>query len=268
MSDDEESRDEARPDAAQVDQPEPSEDAETEFEPFDEIDEEFRPGPDVHVMGVDGLPVTVDKTQASDIPRLSTKTLVCMGDFSKFVVRDQWGMVKFIVDASTVQRMPNGAWTVSGAALLELFRDSLIEFRKSKDISTDGPYGSSDEVVLERFLHWSYGDNFPIEDGMVVVEPLRPPCRHYVRQRTSFALNAQHQSQLRLCSARRTTEGTFMTVRDTGIWACDMREPFDLETVAELDAFDKMKIEQGKHVEHLPMFGNPGGIFDSSTQRK
>jgi hypothetical protein len=78
------------------------------------------------------------------------------------------------------------------------------------------------------------------------VEPIRPPCKHYVRQMVSFEFNADHDSIKRLCSARRTTEGAFMTVKDTKVSACDMREPRHVDSEKLLDEFDEKKVKQGQ----------------------
>jgi len=210
-----EARDSAEPEETALDHTEGSADAETEFHPFDEVDEDFQPGPAMRVMGPDGIPQTVDTTTESDIPALSVESLVCMGDFSKFVTRDEWGNIVAAFEPSDVHRMPNGKWVL-------------------------------------------------LDDGVVREEvfPIRPQCRHYVRQLAPFHMNAAHKMQYRLCAARRTTEGTFMTVRDSGMYACDMREPRDAESVKQLDEFDTLKIKQGKERTLLPMF--PGfGIFDA-----
>jgi hypothetical protein len=242
MSDtDDEARDAAQPDETIV-EPEglATDESEDDFHPFDEIDEDFRPTPAVHVLGADGLPLTVDQTTASDIPALSVKSLICMGDFSKFVLRDEWGHVCAEFVRSEVTRMPNGKWTVSGGVARRV----------------DGV-----KAII----------GVPAEGEPVEVEPIRPQCRHYVRQKTSFALNAQHSQFSRLCSARRTTEGAFMTVRDVAVGACDMREPFDAESSKVLDEFDALKIEQGTSRELLPIFQGMGIFerkFDAATKKQ
>lgn len=89
----------------------------------------------------------------------------------------------------------------------------------------------------------------------IEVEPIRPRCQNYVRQMAMFDYNAEAKVHLRLCSARRTTEGTFMTVRDSAMWACTMREPRDTVTEQKcLDSFDTEKVEQGKNREHFSIF--------------
>jgi hypothetical protein len=271
MSDSEEPRDEASQDASKIDGPEATEEAESEFRPFDEVDEEFQPGPDQRVMGPDGLPVTVDGTGPTDIPSLSTKTLVCMGDFSKFVLRNHWGEVVGLFEPELVERSPYGRWRIAMTVVLEMMklriemeRKKLAGLRKqfqAKELSGAAQLGDMTDVEVLSAMLAKPGEFHGFDAFWVDVEPIRPPCKHYVRQKTSFSLNAQHNVYIRLCSARRTTEGTFMSVRDTGMYACDMRDPFDAESVGQLDEFDRLKIEQGKQVQHLPMVG--GSIFDS-----
>lgn len=224
-------RDEARPEDAAIAHPEASDEAEESFHPFDELDDDYQPGPARYVVGQDGGPVRIDQTTSSDIPPLSTETLVCMGDFSSFVIReDELGTTIASVEASHVERAPNGKW-VAKAKHVKLLVPSC-------------PMPASPEDWVD-------------------VEPIRPPCKHYVRQKTQLEQNAQVKAFVRLCSARRTTEGTFMTVRDTGLWACDMRDPYDRATAQQLDDFDRLKIEEGARREHTPL-GSGYGIFDVS----
>jgi hypothetical protein len=157
-----------------------------------------------------------------------------MGDFSKFAFRDRWGRILGEFQPSEVERMPNGAWVVPVQLFVERTNNGL------------------DRRGLEY----------------CEVQPIRPPCHHYVRQLGSFEHNAQNQATYRLCAARRTTEGTFMSLRDSGLWACDMREPYDAASVKLLDDFDKKKISEGAQRQHLPMFqGYGGGIFDTTTPK-
>jgi hypothetical protein len=247
MSDSEKPRDEASPDAAEVAH-KATEDAETEFHPFDELDEDFKPSPALRVSGPDGLPLTVDQTTQSDIPALSKDTLICMGDFSSFVVRDQWRAELYAFPPSDVERAPDGRWRISIEKVIERCRPLIAECRAALGVTVAN---FTDEQLILSWFHTNYHSGTA---GFLVVEPKRPPCRHYVRQ-------AIDREIYRLCAARRTTEGTFMTVRDLSVRACDMRDPYDPALSARLDEFDEMKIEEGAHREYLPMFG--GGIFDS-----
>lgn len=80
----------------------------------------------------------------------------------------------------------------------------------------------------------------------ILVEPIRPPCQHYVRQMTQLPENPENRLILRLCSARRTTEGAFMSVSNMAMWACSMRSPRDLNSEQLLDDFDTKKVEEGR----------------------
>jgi hypothetical protein len=185
----------------------------TEFHPFDEVKDEFQPGPMNRVMGPDGLPITVAPQALSLIPALSPATLVCMGDFSEFVQRDG-------------SHNGKGPWVATGHILKRLRPEQVERLPNGRWVEK----GTNDDV-----------------------EPLRPPCRHYVRQKGQMELNAEATQLYRLCGARRTTEGTFMSIRDYGMYACDMREPFDLASAEQLDEFDRMKVQQGKERRELPM---------------
>ena len=164
-------------------------------------------------MGADGLPTQVAEPGSgmSDIPSLSTETLVCMGDFSSFVIRDDFGTIQKTYSSADQDR--EGRWWAEG----------------------QGEFGSMKRVQ---------------------VEPVRPPCKHYVRQVTQFDKNPEAKDHLRLCSARRTTEGTFMTLKDIGMWACSMRSPRDPESEKLITEFDLLKMKQGKTRELYPIKGN------------
>ena len=90
----------------------------------------------------------------------------------------------------------------------------------------------------------------------IVVEPFRPPCKHYVRQVTQLDKNPEYKDHLRLCAARRTTEGTFMTLKDVGMWACTMREPRHLESEKLITEFDLLKMQQGRRRSSHSIKGN------------
>lgn len=45
-----------------------------------------------------------------------------------------------------------------------------------------------------------------------------------------------------------------MSVKDWGMWACDGRDPRDLETEKQIDDFDEMKEEQGTEREYINIF--------------
>lgn len=250
MSDDDtETLDEASSEDAEVSQ-QPSEDAEAEFHPFEEIEDSFGdPSPAVYVRGRDGMPTQADQSEKSDIPVLSKDTLVCMADKSKFVLRDRWGEVFAEFEPAEVEQAPNGVHRVPARLALERCGSARRALRYVGALVRNARVLSLSEPVVE-------------------VEPIRPQCKHYVRQKGQLRWNPEHKDYARLCSARRTTEGTFMTVKDTGIWACSMRDPMYLPSEHVLDDFDKLKIEQGANRRYLPIVtpvakddDAPAGIF-------
>lgn len=205
MSEEEVNKAEAEMDETVVEE---TDDAEDDFHPFDEFREDYKPSAIKKVIASDGLPTYHAPVSNNDIPPLSPETLVCMGDFRKFVQRDKWGIITKEVEPSEVTRAPNGDYYVTNP-------ETGI---KSK------------------------------------VEPIRPPCKHYVRQMVSFEFNADHDSIKRLCAARRTTEGAFMTVKDTKVSACDMREPKHIESEKLIDEFDDKKMKQGQERTFTSIF--------------
>jgi len=220
---DEETRDEAPGEDTVIESIEPSPEAESEFHPFDEIDEDFKPAPAVFVNGPDGLPMRVDQTSESDIPALSKNSLVCMGDFTKFVLRDRWGDIIVSFEPSEVDRAPNGEWRVKTDTMLERAKLSIGRQRavmeKLAAQRTDvigAIQNATDAQILVQML-LPPGEMGALDHEWVRVLPVRPACKHYVRQQGSFSLNAAKKAHYRLCSARRTTESTFMTVRDTAM---------------------------------------------------
>jgi hypothetical protein len=186
-------------DAAEAELEDDSGDAD-EFSPFEELSEEYSPSQITSVQGPDGLPMQVAPGAGeTDIPVFSCETLVCMGDYSKFV---------------------------------------------------DAEGKTYDKLLVEQ--RYPY---FVLKGSGTEVTPIRPPCRHYVRQMTQFEHNPEVKLISRLCSARRDRQGAFMSVRDRAVWACDMRDPPDLESTKLLDAFDNKKVKEGQERTFNSIFG-------------
>lgn len=132
-------------------------------------------------------------------------------------------------------------------------RDSLgrIQATFSAEVAEQLPNGN-----------WYLKEDLEVDlEQAMPVEPIRPSCEHYVRQQGQGGDNPEMKVHYRLCAARRTTEGAFMSVRDTGMWACTMREPRDPDSEKRhLDLFDETKIQQGAtRVSH--------SIFNNSSSK-
>jgi len=272
-----EASDTATPDECEIPSVEGSADADTEFHPFAEVYDAYQPGPALRSIGPDGLAQTMDGTTESDIPALSTGSLVCMGDYSSFVVRNPWGEIVATFEPAIVKRAPDGRWRVPlrlaverSTVAIAVHRERLAELvseAPSPMINADVSEVSDTQVFLAMLEDPGVPRAF--DPWWLPVEPIRPQCRHYVRQKGTFHLNAAHAKIYRLCAARRTTEGTFMTVSDSGMYACDMREPYDVGSAQLLEDFDQLKIAQGAKREHLPIFqSSNGGIFDAQERKE
>jgi len=270
-----EASDTATPKECEVASPEGSAEAEEEFHPFDEVYDAYQPGPAKRTIGADGLAETLDTTSESDIPALSTESLVCMGDYSSFVLRTHWGEIIGTLLPEAVDRAPDGRWRVKKekaiyAAKLQIERRrvELLALRNDTGgtVVRNGDSELGDLSILLSMMA-APGEPVIVDAWWVEVLPIRPQCRHYVRQKGTFHLNAAHKKYYRLCAARRTTEGTFMTLSDSGMYACDMREPHDVASAQLIEDFDQLKISQGARREHLPIFQS-NGIFDAQKREE
>ena len=189
-----------------------------------------------------------------------------MGRFDYFVLRDAERVVLAEFKPEEVTRGADGSWRVTvDTAIDKLERGrrwpedfNLLRPRlRPMDVVRLVLHACAMRRTIGRSAVGVLFDERVLGDysrGWVVVEPHRPPCRHYIRQRSQFSLNPQHKDYYRLCALRRTTEGAMMSVKDWGMWACDGRDPRDLETEKQIDDFDEMKEEQGTEREYINIF--------------
>ena len=202
---------------------EDSHEEEATWNPFEEFHDEVELSVVPKVMQADGMPSVSAPydDDRSDIPPFGPDTLICMGVFTEFVYRDNYGYILARVSPDKVERTPSGAFIANVG-------DMKVEEGKNPNLE-------------------GWGD-------FISVEPIRPPCEHYVRQLAPYYLNPKHKKAFRLCAARRTTEGTFMDVSDMGMYSCDMRSPMDAATLEHIDKFDALKMRQGSSRRYLPLF--------------
>jgi hypothetical protein len=67
-----------------------------------------------------------------------------------------------------------------------------------------------------------------------------------------------HQLVFRVCAARRSNGGAFMSLRDEGIYQCDFRNPPDERSTRLQDSKDLAKVRQRPDLLLVPMFNMPG----------
>lgn len=93
----------------------------------------------------------------------------------------------------------------------------------------------SGRYVVKGFFRW------------IEVEPVRPACRHYARQLTDVQDDPDFRFVARLCTLRKDSEGEYMSLRDSQVFACELREPVDYQgSVRKLDEFDEEQIERNR----------------------
>lgn len=92
---------------------------------------------------------------------------------------------------------------------------------------------------------------------IVAVEPIRPACKHYARQMCDVQDDPDFRFIARLCTLRKTDDGEYLSLRDSQIFACELREPRDYEgSTRALDLFDDAQIaanrKKKKEAEEAP----------------
>jgi hypothetical protein len=102
---------------------------------------------------------------------------------------------------------------------------------------------SFDPSEVERTPSGTYRARGGLLRRWIEVEPLRPQCQHYARQLTDVQDDPDFRFVARLCTLRKTDEGEYLSVRDSQVFACELREPRDYEgSVQQLDVFDAEQI--------------------------
>lgn len=234
MSDEKEEFGGVSHDDAVVDRP--GDDAYTDsdgWDPWDADHEEFSPGPLPIVEAADGMPTIHAPVEHSGIPALSPQTLVCMGDYSEFIERDVHEGKRRVFRPEKVERMPDGSWR------------TRERFRCGVKSHPNFILGALIGVNVDRYMR-------------LRVEPIRPPCKHYIEQLAQYDKNNEHKKLYRLCAVRRSTEGAMMDVGNLGVYGCSARDPFDAATSELMRKWNDKKKEQGQKREDVPLFaGNP-----------
>jgi hypothetical protein len=184
---------------------------------------------------VDGLPKPIPQTsmEFSKAPLLSPETLVCMADESYYVLK-----------------LPSH---------LRHLRE-LLCFTPDEVFFSDGrPWGVVDDAsMLAGDLRVAEpGDEHEavrrFRDGAWVLarllEPARPACSWYARILTDFADDPKLRSMERLCTLQKTEGGEHVSLRDTRIYACELRHPPDFVSADRLRQWDAERIAEQEATE-------------------
>jgi hypothetical protein len=193
------------------------------------------------VTAEDGMPSEHAPVQETDIPPLRRDTLICMADTTDFVWRDEWGDIIVHFGSEGVELSPNGDYRMRREDVERILHEHELELEVRDRVWVTRPGGARAHPG--------------ICNGWLRVDPIRPACRHYLRQCTQFSENAARKFTYRLCALRRTTEGAMMAIWDRGVWACDWRDPRHLESEAVwLDRFDEKLMSEGQRRKMLNLF--------------
>ncbi len=209
-------------------------------------DEELHQGVEVpvtFVMGTDGMPLPAPPPNL-DIPSaLSEDTFVCMADKRSFVVRDINGMIVASFEPKEVSRLPGGQYYVEIWVFLAAFnaaREAPKTFEEIKDmLSGFVPY----------FVFYRMG-----APSVIVVEPIRPECAHYLRMQTDISADRTKRFLVRSCMKQQSESGEYTSVGDAVIAACNVRSPRHYESEQILDDFDQKQIAAGRQKLALAEF--------------
>lgn len=188
-------------------------------------------------MAEDGMPQPTVPTAMPFAPPLHPDTLCCIADTRKFCLRGKWGQVVVEFEPEEVERAENGMYRVSRKVLTQAL---MKGFSNQPASAWEREKRTNDH--LAHVLGRTYRQDYMWHE----VEPIRPQCKHFARQATDFQDLTDHMFVSRLCTARRDSGGEFLGLRDTQMFACDMRDPYDQKGIERLEKFDQNKIVLGE----------------------
>jgi len=179
----------------------------------------------------DQLPRPVSQVSLEDTkaPALDPDTMVCMGDESVFVIRDQWGKIAADFPPTLVRTKIAGG-SVSGYLVLV---GNLTEIQAANLVRAG---------LCDRSGHHLVNEYGSIIDDLWV-EPLRTQCHHYKRVMTDFqgAVDGDNKTAKqveRVCAAQRGESGEYVSLNNTRVYACEHRSPRDFVSEERLRRFD------------------------------
>ena len=228
-----------------------------QFSMTDQLHDEFPIEPIPVVMAEDGLPkpVTSDPQDATAIP-FTYETQLCIEDDREYIEltkEDLWAREWDLLDAPRGE--PSTWLTPKGTRI----QGVCVRSRFDEDGLFQALSAYKPEEVEERWGHHFIKD----DEGWRPVRPRRERCKHYFRQ--VFSNDSQkdpalpmHQIVFRLCKARRSNGGAYMSLSNEAVYVCDVREPFDVPTSRLQDRKDKKKLVDRPDLLKLPLFNLAG----------
>jgi hypothetical protein len=225
----------------------------SDFSATEEIHESFPIEPIATVMGPDGLPMFTepDPDDAIAIP-FTYETQLCIEDDRTYV--EVW-------EDEEDDYLASRGCTTTRQMKLRPRVPVMLPRSRWDDLGVEKERRVFPSEAVVRYAGF---DLVYVEGGQrILVRPLRERCRHYKRQ--AFSNDSQpnpraplHQLLFRVCTARRSNGGAYMSLRDEAIYACDFRDPPDLTAIAEQDAKDKKKLLSRPDLVKYQLFGLAG----------
>ena len=184
-------------------------------------------------------------------PALDPATFVCAGEHGDFVLRNSWGDTLATFATTEAVRAPGGFWRVPTRLAYERMKDNLViararQLAEKHDPTAHMMFASEDPFLFMRAVFGNSMTAVLISIEWIQVEPARAQCAHYARQLTDFTDDPDFKMITRLCTARRTDEGEFLSLRDGRMYACELREPRHALSEQLLDDFDTTAIAMGR----------------------
>ncbi len=222
------------------------------FGPSDDIDDSFVVTPDPMVISsVDHLPIAVDAPLAL-APAFTIDNVVCIEDRRQYVevFDEETGPHPEVSGSFLKTFVSRSSYAFDGIERERMvFEPSRVQKRFGLEFVDLGDQANNSDFRRNS-----------TSEKMLMVRPIRKQCEHYARQ--VFATEEQpdpnefgHYTMHRLCMARRSIGGAFMSLSNEAIYGCSLRSPRDRASEKKhLDDPDQKRIMDRAHETLVPAF--------------
>lgn len=141
--------------------------------------------------------------------------------------------------------LPSPLPTQADACAPPLSLDTLVCLADERLFVKRDEWGYVTKHFTREVVELTPNGEWRVKDGHGSVEPVRPQCKHFARQLIDFEGDGKKGMVERLCTARRDSQGEFLSLRDAQMVACELREPRDPESEEHLRRYDELRLKQG-----------------------
>jgi len=169
-------------------------------------------------------PVVPESPSVTQASAYHPENLVCMADKRWYVIRDRAGKECARFKPSEVEEQDS---------------KPCVPVRLAYERLAERPNMSMFSVIMTLRRAVVAGDGtvlFP-------VQPIRPQCAHYARQKTDMNASKDVRMLARVCLAQHSETGEYISLMDSAIYACELRSPRDPLSELQLDEWDDKLIE-------------------------